>query len=75
MRMKIVIFIICQFYCVFVKPITLCNCLCSCHCCFLSAVCETLELYIGIPDFGNLSIWRSEVVSSALSEVFMQKLI
>lgn len=73
--MEIVIFIICQFYCVSVKPITLCNACVLVVVVFQPAVCETLELYIGIPDFGNLSIWRSEVVSSALFEVFMQKLI
>ena len=37
----------------------------------LHAMSGTLELQIGIPDFENLSIWRTEVVNSSFSKVFM----
>ena len=49
------------------KSITLCNCILRFLLVFLPAVSWALELQISIPDFENLSVWRTEAVSSAFS--------
>ena len=49
------------------KSITLCNCILRFLLVFLPVVSWALELQINIPDFENLSVWRTKAVSSGFS--------
>lgn len=38
---------------------------------FLPAVSETVDLYIGVPDFEDLPLWQTKVMSSGFCETII----